>query len=43
MFAYHGLPRNTALEARLFRKLGAKAEDRPLVLKDKLSLHCLIP
>ena len=43
MFAYHDLPRNTALEARLFQKLGPKAEDRPLVLKDKLSLHCLIP
>lgn len=41
MFAYHHLPRNTAQEARLFQKLGTKAGDRPLVLKDKLCLQCL--
>ena len=42
MFAYHDLRRNAALEARLFHKLGAKVDDRPLVLKDKLCLLCLI-
>jgi ubiquinone/menaquinone biosynthesis C-methylase UbiE len=41
MFAYHDLSRNIEMEARLFRKLGSKAAERPLVLKDRLSLLCL--
>lgn len=43
MFAYHAIPRNAGMEARLFRKLGPKVEDRPLVLKEKLQLLCLMP
>jgi SAM-dependent methyltransferase len=43
MFAYHDLPWDAALEARLFQKLGTKADDRPLVLKDKLRLQHLSP
>jgi ubiquinone/menaquinone biosynthesis C-methylase UbiE len=43
MFTYHAMPRDAALEARLFRALGAKAEDRPLVLNDTLCLLRLIP
>ena len=41
MFAYHDLAWNAQTEAGLFRQLGEKAADRPLVLKDKLKLLCL--
>jgi ubiquinone/menaquinone biosynthesis C-methylase UbiE len=41
MFAYHTLDWNAQTEAGLFRQLGPKAEDEPLVLKDKLKLLCL--
>ena len=41
MFAYHDLDWNAQTEAGLFRQLGGKAADRPLVLKDKLKLLCL--
>jgi ubiquinone/menaquinone biosynthesis C-methylase UbiE len=41
MFAYHDLDWNAPTEAGLFRQLGGKAADRPLVLKDKLKLLCL--
>ena len=38
MFAYHNLKWNAQTEAGLFRQLGPKAADQPLVLKDKLKL-----
>ena len=41
MFAYHDLDWNAQTEAGLFRQLGPKAADQPLVLKDKLKLLCL--
>ena len=41
MFAYHTLDWNAQTEAGLFRQLGPKAADEPLVLKDKLKLLCL--
>jgi SAM-dependent methyltransferase len=41
MFAYHDLDWNAQTEAGLFRQLGGKAADRPLILKDKLTLLCL--
>lgn len=41
MFDYHDLAWNAQTEAGLFQRLGGKAADRPLVLKDKLKLLCL--
>lgn len=41
MFAYHDRDWNAQTEAGLFRQLGPKAADKPLVLKDKLKLLCL--
>ena len=41
MFDYHDLAWNAQTEAGLFRQLGGKVADRPLVLKDKLKLLCL--
>ena len=38
MFAYHDLDWNAQTETGLFRQLGPKAADQPLVLKDKLKL-----
>jgi ubiquinone/menaquinone biosynthesis C-methylase UbiE len=43
MFSYHDMAWNAAMEARLFLKLGAKVDDQPLVLKDKLRLQHLNP
>lgn len=43
MFAYHDQAWNSDMETALFRQLGPKAADCPLVLKDKLTLLCLSP
>jgi ubiquinone/menaquinone biosynthesis C-methylase UbiE len=43
MFAYHDQARNPAMETRLFRQLGAKADMRPLVLKDRIRLFLMTP
>jgi len=43
MFSYHDRAWSAAMEARLFLKLGAKVDDQPLVLKDKLRLQHLNP
>jgi ubiquinone/menaquinone biosynthesis C-methylase UbiE len=41
MFAYHDQSRDAGMEALLFRQLGAKADTRPLVLKDKIMMMAL--
>lgn len=41
LFAYHDQVRNAAMETRLFRQIGDKADACPLVLKDRLKLMSL--
>lgn len=43
MFAYHDQPMNPAMEDRLFRQIGPRVTQQPLVLKDRLKLIWLAP